>query len=453
MLIVQVDVPSDETTGDYYYRTYAPSVALSELPDVYVINLTNEHRNKMALADTADILVLNMLGDIDLLPLIRRRRAQNFVTIYEWNDDVFHTPPWNPRHRFYSTPRNQTFITELARACDAIQFSSPYLREKYRDMNPHSVVFPNHILTIPRERTFDSRSDLVIGWAGSTGHLQDMAAVAEPLMKWIQTRTRARLRLMCSDPIWRLFSDLSAAAKDRVPTGSIADYYNFLTTIEIGIAPLLDTGFNRSRSDVKFLEYAIHDVVAVMQDSDIYRSCIQGGKNGFLFRDAAELIQHLDQLADDLRLRIRLSQAAKGYVLRERLFRQHAPERLRFYLERWREKHAQMPERRSAGIFRRWCQTAGAYRQGRHLVMQPTAFEQLLRDGLYLLESQDPERAALYFRKAAELEPQSYLPHLYLSACVKNPNECLRRALQLNPRSLMARLLLQPHNISKVPSA
>ncbi|MDY0041600.1 MAG: glycosyltransferase [Desulforhabdus sp.] len=444
MLIVQIDVPSDETTGDYYYRTYAPSRALSELPDVHVINLTNEHRNKMTLAESADILVLNMLCDIDLLPLIRRRHAQNLVTIYEWNDDVFHTSPSNPRHQFYSTPRNRIFITELARACDAIQFSSPYLREKYRAMNPSSIVFRNHILTIPKERTFDIHSLLTIGWAGSTGHLQDMAAIAQPLMNWICSRTGVKLRLMCSDPIWRLFSHLPAAAKERVPTGSIADYYNFLTTIQIGIAPLLDTSFNRSRSDVKLLEYAIHDVVAVMQDAEVYRSCIQSGINGLLFRDTAEMIQHLDRLADDLRLRIRLSQAAKGYVLRERLFRQHAPKRLRFYLERHREKRAQMRNGQASSVFEYWSQTTGGFRQGRHLVLQPTAYEQLLRDGLYLLEAHDREKAAAYFRKAAELEPHNYLPHLYLSACVKDPQECLEKALLLNPRSLMARFLLRP---------
>jgi len=40
LLIVQVDSPQDETTGDFYYRTFAPGVGMAHCEGVYVVNLT-----------------------------------------------------------------------------------------------------------------------------------------------------------------------------------------------------------------------------------------------------------------------------------------------------------------------------------------------------------------------------------------------------------------------------
>jgi hypothetical protein len=40
------------------------------------------------------------------------------------------------------------------------------------------------------------------------------------------------------------------------PFGSLADYFRFLEGLDIGLAPLLPSGYNRCRSDVKVLAIA-----------------------------------------------------------------------------------------------------------------------------------------------------------------------------------------------------
>jgi len=47
LLVVQVEPPQQEDGGDYYYRTYAPGLAMAQEEGVYVINLTNVHRHKI----------------------------------------------------------------------------------------------------------------------------------------------------------------------------------------------------------------------------------------------------------------------------------------------------------------------------------------------------------------------------------------------------------------------
>ena len=100
ILIVQVEPPQREDGGDYYYRTLAPGLAIAEEEGVYVINLTNVHRKKEEIMRKADVLILKNICDPDILPLIRERKEQNKLTVYELADDLCAIPPWNPVHFF-----------------------------------------------------------------------------------------------------------------------------------------------------------------------------------------------------------------------------------------------------------------------------------------------------------------------------------------------------------------
>ena len=82
ILIVQVEPPQREDGGDYYYRTFAPGIAMAQQQGVYVINLTNVHRNKEDIMKQADALILKNICDADILPIIRERKEQNKLTVW-----------------------------------------------------------------------------------------------------------------------------------------------------------------------------------------------------------------------------------------------------------------------------------------------------------------------------------------------------------------------------------
>ena len=131
-----------------------------------------------------------------------------------------------------------------------------------------------------------------------------MAKISERLIHWIMSRDNVHLYLMCADPIWELFEALPEDRKRRFATGSLDDYYSFVSHLDIGLAPLEDTAFNRSRSDVKFLEYAACGAVPVVQATGPYLLSVKQGRTGFLFNTPDELISTLDHLASDASSRI-----------------------------------------------------------------------------------------------------------------------------------------------------
>lgn len=444
-LLVQVDPPTMEFCGDHYYRTFVPLFALGNSSDnFYTVSFTNEHRLKSHLLKIADVVVLNLVADMDLIPLVEERRRKGLVTVYEWNDDVYNIPPWNPQYRFFSQPHIRCTMERLARLCDAVQFSSTVLEEGYKWLNEKRVVFMNHLLPLSYQPSFYKDGDLVeLGYGGSAGHLYDVASIAPFISKWLCGEKRVRLNIMAARPIVELFRSVPGDKIRIFPTGSIFDYYGFLRNLHIGLSPLIDIPFNRARSDVKFLEYAIHGIVPVLQKIEPYSGVVIHEKTGFLFESVNECMSILYQILKNTERMKLVAMEARNYVLRERMMFQHVNEREQFYLELIKRKVS--GNYRAYSAFSSLKNIEGAKFYGDYVILMPTTYEILLREGLGALSEGDRIRARECFRKATELS-RNYLAYLYLAECSSSVEERLqhlRMALGLNSRSLMARLMLK----------
>ena len=444
LLIAQIEPPQKGDGGDYFYRTHAPGIAMAHEEDVFVVNATNVHRSKEHIMREADVLVLKNICDPDILPLIRERKLQKRLTVYEIADDLSALQPWNPVYFFYKNKENLALVYRLASCCDALQVTAPALKKLYGHLNKHCEFFLNQILHVPPKKALKESNGVVIGWGGSHGHLEDLAEIAEPLSNWIMTQPNVVLHLMCSDPIWKLFDSLPSHKKRRTLPGSIDEYYDFLAKIEIGIAPLKNTSFNRSRSDVKFLEYAVSGVVPVLSRMEPYLRSVKNEETGFLYKDSSELNDILNRLVKDALLSRGIAKAARQYVMTERLQLKHGRDRIDFYMDLLNSvctgRH-----RDGQGVqhFKEWAKLEGAVKKGRHLRLLPTRFEDLLHDGLVTMQlTSGKEQAHRLFQKAMMLEPMNYLPFLFGSPVSADPVDSLRKAVKLQPDSLKAWILL-----------
>lgn len=443
VLIAQVDTPQAENTGDFYYRTYAPGIGMARCEAVYALSLTSVHRLKQDVMREAGVLIINNLCDADLLPVIRERKAAGKLTVYELCDDLDDIPPSNPIRGFYSQSKNLLLIKRLANYCDAVQFSSHELQGKFGYLNAVSAVFPNQMLEIPSERKENPSGMVSVGWGGSLGHFQDMKNIAGPLMEWIMKRGDVRLHLMCAAPIRALFDKLPPDKIFWSEPGSLQDYYGFVSQLDIGLAPLEDISFNRSRSDVKFLEYAANSVVPVVQSMGPYLMAVQHGKTGFLFNSTDELTVILDRLASDTTMRAKVAAAAHGYVLRERNQIDRGRDSVDFYRGLLADKGWKPgPGDGNAGeAFKQFSCSAGARKTGRSLLLGATRYEMLLTGGLLALQS-DGLKALDMFQEAVLINPAPYMPYLFGASVCDDSIRSLFSAIQKNPFSITAWLCL-----------
>lgn len=120
---------------------------------------------------------------------------------------------------------------------------------------------------------------------------------------------------------------------------SYDEYEKALHTSDIALLPLLDNEFNRSKSDLKFIECASGGV-AVLASPVVYSEVIKDGENGFIFRNLNEFEEKLKLLIFNREKRREIAENAYDYVLHNRLMSQHYEERIDWY----RSLLAQLPE-------------------------------------------------------------------------------------------------------------
>ncbi|MFH1350103.1 MAG: glycosyltransferase [Pseudomonadota bacterium] len=431
--IVQVAPPQDTGLGDYYYRMDSPGRALSALEGVRtVVSITNIHRHKEILMRDADILVINHVCDADLLPIIKDRRERGFPTVFEVGDNINDIQPWNLTFPFWQNEENRSLFCTLVSECDALQANNKELLNEFGHLNKRHALFPNQMGEVIQEGEGVREKDFIIGWGGSHGHLDDLKWIAPALIPWFRDHPEARLAIMGSEEIFKVFEGIPSEQKIYYKPGTIHEYYDFLKEIDIGLAPLKDTAYNRCRSDVKFIEYAAFRVVPVLQDLNPYQDSGITGGSRYLFRDPGELVHILDKLSSNREFRDSITKRALDYVITSRKESDHAAGRLEFYRELL-----------NGGYVEKGHENGILGSLSGYVPYTETEFEQCLYNGLIYLETRDmPQEARALFIRAERLGPDNYLPNLFASKCVMNPVSELKKALMKNSLSLKTLTLL-----------
>ncbi|WP_311950711.1 glycosyltransferase family protein [Halomonas piscis] len=124
-----------------------------------------------------------------------------------------------------------------------------------------------------------------IGFHGTRAHLADLARIAPALMALQRERDDTALELMLGQhaPI-----ELAELPRTHCPVPlswpKFRDY-QARHRIHIGLAPLLDTPFNRGKSFIKFLDIAAMGGVGVYANRAPYTEIVEHGVNGLLVDD------------------------------------------------------------------------------------------------------------------------------------------------------------------------
>jgi tetratricopeptide (TPR) repeat protein len=446
LLIVQVGPAERFDAGTAIYRTEQPCRALGELPDVAVVSGSTLSPALVSGGSllAADVLVVRDVADPDLLPVLAARRRQRKLTAYEVTGHLFAAPIGDDGGRKPPDLVGRSLVPTLARQADCVQFATPALEAQFTGLSSRRAVFPSQLWDAPPPLPLRRLDRVVIGWGGSAAHREDLRAALPALAGVLERHPEARVSIM-SEPSVR--SVLSGLPEDRVAFtewGPLAAYYRFLEGVDIGIAPLNPTPYNRCRGDIRFIEYAAHGVLAVCADLEPYRDLVRPGQTGYLFRDVAELETVLERALAEGEVRAAIPARAARYVATERLERRHAANRLGFYLAVAAEIGIDLrggprpafppPEVADARA------AARSFPESRYLALGAGKVEQLLAEGLEHKRAGAAAEARRCFMAAGKLAPQSHLPPLLLGG-IEPPAaaiEALTRAEALNPSSCEA---------------
>jgi glycosyltransferase involved in cell wall biosynthesis len=222
----------------------------------------------------------------------------------------------------------------ILKAAHLVTVSTETMRQCYKKFNSNIVVIPNAIDFDNYPKIIKPKADNIIrlGMFGSHTHYRDWKVIAKPLRSILQEFPNVHL---CFNAWYRATGHEGASRDEQVLTGRFPDYFEKLGFIEhpqveiyggveiemyhewlvdkqidIGLAPLCASEFNKAKSNIKYLEFGALHVPIVAQDMEPYNTDIQNGYNGFLAGDSSQWMKAIRTLIKDADLRRNMGEAA-----------------------------------------------------------------------------------------------------------------------------------------------
>lgn len=256
-------------------------------------------------------------------------KATGKAVLYEIDDDLLDGESLRSRGFKGDVQTLINKVRFLAKTADLVTVSTQPLAKIIRQINPNVRVIPNALdvrhwqLNNSSERNVP-RLDLIpnrpirIGYIGTPTHDADLDLIA-PAMQAIQKKYGARVEI----EVIGGFQHKTPSFGKRVALPKKTDYPNFVHWLlqraqwDVGVIPLKGDDFNKSKSNLKFLEYSALKLAIVCSDVPTYADVASNLKNSLVVSNTTEQwIAALEQLIESETLRQRLSNAAHEDVQR-----------------------------------------------------------------------------------------------------------------------------------------
>ncbi len=213
---------------------------------------------------------------------------------------------------------------------DGVIVSTPALGQRLKPLNDRIAVVPNALderlfPQVPgRLNAVDSGDIVTFGYMGTGTHSGDLMMILEPLraaMRAYSGRVKVQIVGVTLDPrVRKAFEGLPvewllAAGADSYPKFIrwAADRMRW----DFGLAPLADTVLNRSKSDIKFLDYGMLGIPGIFSRGHAYSSTVEQLRI-LCSPDPQEWYDALELMITNPAHRSQMALAAHDYVRKSR---------------------------------------------------------------------------------------------------------------------------------------
>jgi len=145
-----------------------------------------------------------------------------------------------------------------------------------------------------------------IFWAGSDTHGVDWNECLDVVSQVMDNRKNVLLVIIgaCPNALASRASRWPGRVENMLPMEP-ETYYRILKHVraDVGLLPLADNFFNRSKSPLKFIEYAMIGIPSVASDAQPYNGIITHEENGFLAKTKRDWRQGISKCLDNSKVR------------------------------------------------------------------------------------------------------------------------------------------------------
>ena len=268
-----VMISPDPLDATSFYRAVGPFSALRrEIPGMTLsINVSCN----WAVLAMADIVFVQRAYSNSHLEIVKLAKDMGKTVWLDYDDDLFNVPVDNPAHQLYALPSIRANIATLIEAADFVSVSTEHLKRTIemggflrRGRRPCDLI-PNALdesLLHYRKAMMPVQRKQIL-WRGSTSHRPDLLKFNDSILHIARRHKNWSINF---------FGDIHPALREKAldnvvytPPASPLHYY-FKAICEMRspamIVPLLDSDFNKAKSNIAWLESVFSGGIAIAPD-------------------------------------------------------------------------------------------------------------------------------------------------------------------------------------------
>lgn len=320
-------IPIDDT-GCFFYRAFQPmSILKEQMPEK--INYTIDNHLFEEMVGMCDVILVQRAYHEDILLTIKSLMKKDAIMVYDVDDSYFDMHYKHESKKEFESEENNLIIRAFCKAADVVTTTTEYIANVYRRYAKRVEVLPNCIDFSEWDKHYEARqkylkeqkpelpdNHVAIGFHGGESHHYDIAMISMALCHLLRTRNNVFFYTVGFDV--KQYFEFNPYQNKILCLPGVYNAKTFgqtLVEFDIGIAPLMDTEFNRCRSAIKFCEYSALGIPTVATNIKPYAGVIEHNVTGLLTRNTkTDWINHLTRLIDKPELRTALGENARKFV-------------------------------------------------------------------------------------------------------------------------------------------
>lgn len=299
LILPSLQKDKDTPTGSGYVRLILPyqnthilknnRVQIAKkLPDIDLYN-------------DCTLVVQRELPHIELSSIkkwIKKWQEKGNKVIYDLDDDLLDLASYESKGNFSKDSASKVEFMLLS--ADIVTVSTEKLKEKVSKFSDNIIVVKNFIdrgmwgLDEERDHSQGNYSryldrPVTIGYIGTPSHIDDVKLIEDAVHK-LQHEYKENIKV----EVIGVFQDVKPTFGSRVGLPKKRDYPNFVNWLrqrvhwDIGLIPLEQNEFNKSKSYLKFLEYSALDMAIVVSKHTSYKELTMDGENCLMAEDNSD---------------------------------------------------------------------------------------------------------------------------------------------------------------------
>lgn len=325
--------------GVRYYRTVLPGDEISKqfkhsiyCEDTSLEGLNQSEWQSKALDPNFHEVLEKLMKGVDLLAaqlihtpsglsvLMGIRNFYKIPLVVDCDDNVEDVPHYNRGAAAYRPNSELNMVTTaLIRSADAVTVTTDHLKGILGKYNDKIYVLPNSLdfdlweedVKLPGKHNKQVR----IGWMGAQTHEDDFRLFVPAMKEILGLHKNVHFYFVGGVPD-------CIHALDHKRIHAMNQWYDILHypsqmrmwEFDIGVAPLRDNAFNRSKSNLRWLEYSAMGIPSVVSSVEPFNMSVKEGKTGLFAYEMDEWVAQMSRLVLDKELREKIGAAANKEV-------------------------------------------------------------------------------------------------------------------------------------------